>query len=303
MKEPIASIVIATYNRPEMIVRALASVLAQTRRDIEVVIIDDSPNDETEKVVKAISDQKIKYFRNVKRGNLPTARNQGVKFSDQNSKYIAFLDDDDELLPDFLEKAVGFLEENKDFSVVSTNAEYRTRAGKKIGDGRDSKNNEFWKETLSNGSVMRKSIFIDEGFWYDERKVMEDLDFAVRVLKDHKIKYLPDILRIYYPYPNPNEVSASSSLPLREIELFYEKHLKTYTDLGKKALGFFYLKLGREFMKAKEVERGRDLIWKSFSIYPTLKCFVYFLVALLFPGIFSNLNLRILKYRIFKGKL
>lgn len=303
MKDPIVSIVIATYNRPKMIARALACILAQTRQDIEAVIIDDSPNDETEKVVKAISDQRIKYFRNAKRGNLPTARNQGVKFSDQNSKYIAFLDDDDELLPDFLEKAVRFLEENKDFSVVNTNAEYRTREGRRIGDCRDSKNNVFWKETLSNGSVIRKSVFTEEGFWYDERKVMEDLDFAVRVLKDHKIKYLPEILRVYYPYPSAKEVSASSALPIKEINLFYEKHLKTYSDLGKEALGFFYLKLGREFMKAGDIGKGRKFLWKSFLSYPASKCLFYCLIASFFPCAFSNIKFRVLKYKIFKGKI
>jgi len=56
---PKASIIIPTYNRPHLIIRAIKSVLNQTYQNFEIVVIDDSPNDKTEKVVKSFNDKRI----------------------------------------------------------------------------------------------------------------------------------------------------------------------------------------------------------------------------------------------------
>ena len=300
---PKVSVIIPTYNRADAIGQAIKSVLNQTYRNFEIVIIDDSSDDETENVVKSFNDERIKYIHNKAKTNLPTARNQGVRESNLDSKYIAFLDDDDEWLPQFLEQTVKVLEEKKDSVMVITHAEMRSKSGEALGEARCNYPHEFWEQPIGSGCLIRKEIFMKENLWYDERKVFEDLDFGVRVLKEHKWKCLPEVLRIYYPYPLPNETSASSALPLKEIDLFYEKHHSTYSQLGKKALGFFYFKVGREFLKTGEIKKGRKNHLKAFLSYPHPKYFLYYLVSLFSPNLFQKVGFRLLKYKIFQGKL
>lgn len=159
---PKVSVIIPTYNRPALIQRAIKSVLNQTHQNFEIVIVDDSPNDETEKVVKSFNDQRIKYIKNKERKGPSAARNQGIKASDPQSKYIAFLDDDDEYLPILLEKAVKKMEENSEIVMVCTDAEMRDEKGRFIREMRWNFNKDFWRQSIGNGSVVRRDLFFKE---------------------------------------------------------------------------------------------------------------------------------------------
>jgi glycosyltransferase involved in cell wall biosynthesis len=295
------SVIIPTYKNYLLIGRAIKSLLNQTYQNFEIVIVDDSPDNKTEEVVRGFKDERIKYIHNKERTNLPGARNQGVKESSPDSKYVAFLDDDDEYLPQFLEKTIKVLEEKREIAVVIPWAELRTKDGKKIGELKCSSSDEFWRQRVGNGCVIRKEIFTKENFWFDERKVMDDVDFALRVLKDHKWECLPEILWIYYPYPEEGKQSASSALPLKEIELFYEKHYSTFSKLGKRALGFFYNKVGREFLKSGDVKRGRENLLKALLTHPSLSYFIYYLASLILPRSFQKIKIRIIKRKLFRG--
>jgi len=294
------SVIIPTYKNHFLIGRAIKSVLNQTYQNFEIIIIDDSPDNKTEEVVRSFKEERIKYIHNKERTNLPRARNQGVKESSSDSKYIAFLDDDDEYLSQFLEKAIKLLEEKKEIAVVIPWAELRTKDGKKIGELKCNSSDEFWRQRVGNGCVIRKEIFTEENFWFDERKVMDDVDFALRVLKNHKWECFPEILWIYYPYPEEGKQSASSALSLKEIESFYEKHYPTFSQLGKKALGFFYNKVGREFLKSGDIERGRKNLLKALLTYPSLRYFIYYLASLISPKSSQKIKIRILKRKFFR---
>jgi glycosyltransferase involved in cell wall biosynthesis len=98
---PSISVVICTYNRADRVGRAINSVLGQTFEDFELIVVDDGSADETQPVVQAIDDPRVRYvYRN--NGGLSAARNTGVSVS--SSRYVTFLDDDDEVLPAWLER-------------------------------------------------------------------------------------------------------------------------------------------------------------------------------------------------------
>ena len=111
------TIIIPTYKRSEMLDRAINSVLNQTYQNFEILIVDDNnPNTEyrkdTEKFMKRYKDNhKIRYIKMEKNGGGAAARNFGIK--NAKGKYIAFLDDDDEYLPEKLEKQLRFMVDNK----------------------------------------------------------------------------------------------------------------------------------------------------------------------------------------------
>lgn len=120
------SVCIPTYNRPALIARAIESILAQSSLPSEIVISDNSENEETEAVVKTFinrSEIPIKYHRHGK--NIGIAGNWNSLLYLASGTYVKFLNDDDELLPDCLlaiKRTLSFL--NQEVGVVTCAAEY-----------------------------------------------------------------------------------------------------------------------------------------------------------------------------------
>jgi glycosyltransferase involved in cell wall biosynthesis len=94
------SVILNTYNRAALLPRAIESVLAQTHDDFELVVADDGSIDRTPGVVAKFNDRRVRYVRQDNAG-LSVARNFGVASS--SGRYVTFLDDDDEVLPGWLE--------------------------------------------------------------------------------------------------------------------------------------------------------------------------------------------------------
>jgi glycosyltransferase involved in cell wall biosynthesis len=99
-------VVVPTYNRADRVGRTVASVLAQTDGDLEVVVVDDGSTDNTEAAVRAIDDARVRYVRQVNAGGC-AARNAGAAAG--RGRWLAFLDDDDVVEPAWLERLRGEL--------------------------------------------------------------------------------------------------------------------------------------------------------------------------------------------------
>jgi glycosyltransferase involved in cell wall biosynthesis len=97
---PDVSVVIPTLNRPSLVTRAVRSALAQSHRDIEVVVVVDGPDEATVAALAGIGDQRLRVVRNPTRQGAPNARNVGVR--EARAPWTALLDDDDEWHPDKL---------------------------------------------------------------------------------------------------------------------------------------------------------------------------------------------------------
>ncbi|MGH2727704.1 MAG: glycosyltransferase family 2 protein, partial [Actinomycetota bacterium] len=96
MTSPLVSVIVTTYERQAMLGEAIASVLAQTIQDFEIVVVDDaSPTPAT-----APADPRIRVVRRETNGGEPAARNSGLDAA--RGRYVAFLDDDDRYVPERL---------------------------------------------------------------------------------------------------------------------------------------------------------------------------------------------------------
>lgn len=117
---PTVSVVMSTYNRSDLLPKAINSVLAQTYDDFEFIIINDGSTDNTVEVLKkyAKQDSRIKIITNSPNQGLITSLNKGLDVA--RGKYIARLDDDDMAFPNRFEKQVVFLEANPDIAVVGS---------------------------------------------------------------------------------------------------------------------------------------------------------------------------------------
>src|ERR1051325_4458502 len=96
---PAIRVIIPTYNRRDMLVRAVDSVLTQTRSDFEVIVVDDGSTDGTEQAFLPERDQRVKYIRQSNAGP-SAARNRAAQAA--SGAYFAFLDSDDTFLPNKL---------------------------------------------------------------------------------------------------------------------------------------------------------------------------------------------------------
>ncbi|WP_413200159.1 glycosyltransferase family 2 protein [Nostoc piscinale] len=110
--QPIVSVIVPTFNRANFLSRAISSILQQTFSNFELIIVDDGSTDNTAEVVKEFTDPRIKFLPLGKNYGGSYARNQGIKAA--STELIAFLDSDDEWLPDKLELQIKRLQESDD---------------------------------------------------------------------------------------------------------------------------------------------------------------------------------------------
>lgn len=121
-EEALVSIIIPTYKRSKYIERTIESVLKQSYKNIEIIVVDDNNpetifREETEKIMEKYKDYKnIKYIKHKKNMNGCTARNTGLEHA--KGKYICFLDDDDIIYQNKLKEQVCFLENNPQYGAV-----------------------------------------------------------------------------------------------------------------------------------------------------------------------------------------
>ncbi|WP_083672937.1 glycosyltransferase family 2 protein [Micromonospora sp. CB01531] len=99
-RTPDVSVVIPTCDRPDLVLRAVRSALAQTVDTIEVIVVVDGADEATLKALAAVPDDRLRVVPLAERGGAPNARNVGVR--EARAEWTAFLDDDDEWLPEKL---------------------------------------------------------------------------------------------------------------------------------------------------------------------------------------------------------
>lgn len=105
---PLVTAAITTFRRPHILAGALKSALRQTYRNIEVIVVDDFSQDETEAVVAEAGNGRARYIRHYSNRGLGASRNTALDAA--SGMYIAYLDDDDEWLPEKVEKQVSVAE-------------------------------------------------------------------------------------------------------------------------------------------------------------------------------------------------
>lgn len=102
------SIVIISYNRSNLLQKTLKSIINQTLKDLEIILVDDGSDDNTLAMINSLNEPRIKYYNFGRIGNLSKLRNLGIKHS--NYELIAFCDDDDLWSPDKLKEQIKFMD-------------------------------------------------------------------------------------------------------------------------------------------------------------------------------------------------
>lgn len=202
------SIIIPSYQRPVSLKRAINSCMAQTYKDIEIIVVDDNNPDtedriETEKVMQEYNrNQNIIYLKHDKNRNGSAARNTGIRCA--KGEYITFLDNDDILFPNKIEKQVRQLEElPKEYGVSFCAVEMRDEENNKLmkvihpKESRDARFDilrlRFGSGSGSNPLFRREAV--DRTGFFDERfKRNQDVEYMVRIAREFKPAALDEVL-------------------------------------------------------------------------------------------------------------
>lgn len=117
--KPTISVVMPVYNRTDVLARAIESILNQTEKDFEFIIIDDGSNEQTKNVLKSYAqkDKRIQVYQNETNKGISYSRQRGLDLA--RGKYIAIMDSDDWSVPERLEKSLIFMKENPEIDAMS----------------------------------------------------------------------------------------------------------------------------------------------------------------------------------------
>ena len=206
------SVIIPTYNRAKKVCRAVGSVLDQTYRDFEVIVIDDASTDDTEERLREFTGR-IQVIRNHVNRGVSAARNRGI--NESGGRYIALLDSDDYWLPEKLKVQVEFFRQNPD-AVICQAKEIWIRKGKRVNPGQKhlKPSGDIFVPSLklclvSPSAVMFKRSLLDEVGMFDETfPVCEDYDLWLRIAGKYPI-YLIDKDLLVKEGGAPDQLSAS----------------------------------------------------------------------------------------------
>ncbi|QOY52663.1 glycosyltransferase family 2 protein [Candidatus Sulfurimonas baltica] len=194
------SVVIPTYNRYEVLQRALASVYSQTHKPKEVIVIDDGSNDETSQIKKLFPQVKYIYQKNT---GVSSARNLGIKNSTCN--WITFLDSDDEWHKDKLALHVEFHKNNRDILMSYTDEKWiRDGIEVKIPKKFHKFGGDIFEKCLSHciiapsAAMMHIDLINRVGLFDESLEVCEDYEMWLRVTCRDKVGLIDEKLITKY---------------------------------------------------------------------------------------------------------
>ncbi len=187
------SVVIPTYNRKHTLTRAIESILTQTIKPLEIIIVDDGSDDGTREWIK--EEYPFIQYLNQNNSGVSASRNRGI-FS-ANGNWIAFLDSDDEWIPEKLERQLSILRSDKEAVFCHTN-EIWIRNGTRVNQMKkhEKYGGYIFEKCLDmcrispSSSIIKKEVFDHIGYFDESLIVCEDYDLWLRIAAHYKVLFL-----------------------------------------------------------------------------------------------------------------
>lgn len=200
---PKVSVIMPVYNGEKYIAKAIESILHQTYKDFELILVDDCGTDGSVDIAEAYKriDDRIRIIHNSENKGIAYSRNVGI--DECKGKYIAIMDDDDYAFECRLEKQVKFLDNHPEYDVVGGKAQMINEQGIIIGpnidvlkDPNKIKTMFLFFNLFNNSEVMfRKSVIDEYGIRYEDGLLgMEDFKFWIRISKIGKMTNIDDLI-------------------------------------------------------------------------------------------------------------
>ncbi len=194
---PTVSVLIPTYNRAHTIGRAVESVLGQTHRELECIVIDDASSDETIELLKKYDDPRVKIIQHRENRGVSQARNTG--FRQSHGKWIALLDSDDEWLPHRLESQLKLAKERPGLPLIH-GEELWVRRGKRVNPKKihQKSGGRIFKRCLHlclispSATLMKRSLYEEMKGFREDYPVCEDYELWLRVTARYEVGFVEE---------------------------------------------------------------------------------------------------------------
>lgn len=281
-KIPLFSVVIPLYNKEKYIKRTINSVLNQTCKDFEIIVVDDKSTDNSLNIVKQFKDERIRIFKQKKNKGASFARNFGIKKA--KAPYIAFLDADDVYIKDFLQEILRLTDKYKNIKFFAT-AYKKVFDNKKtelkaLGSRRDFIVKSFIASVAKNkffihisSVVVHKSVFAKTGYFgylskesKKSNSFGEDFDMWLRIARRYKLCYSNHVGSLYYKNTTNNvttdkkegyDYKSYENTLIKMIHLFRKSNeQKIYINL----LNKLYSRIIVQFIVTGQINKAKRML-------------------------------------------
>lgn len=305
--------VVPAYNCGRFIARALASVRAQTYPPSEIIVVDDGSTDDTRSIVRGLG-RDVLLVEQENRGP-SAARNRGVAAA--SSDVIAFLDADDEWLPNAVETMVRVLVEQPEVALVTADKcaidelgnvmrpswfaahGVATRVGAWKCRSVPNAVAELVKTNFVNTSVvvLRRDAFVDAGGFNPELRYGEDLELWVRIASRRPIVCLPQVLGRYRIHGGATTRATEPLLRglIRMSEVIAERCGEVLAEQGgssRELVANAYTNLGYWLFTQTRQDEARHTLARALSIRPTARALRYWCLSWLPPAVARSIRER-----------
>lgn len=278
------SVVIPAYNKAELTMRTVESVLKQTYRNVEIIVVDDGSTDSTRERL-AMYGNTIRYMYK-ENGGACSARNMGIRAA--RGEYIGLIDCDDLYLPKKIEMSVAYLEKHPHIGFVRTPAYFIDANDRIISIYSHSQRSYvgwIYKKLLlfnfiCNSTVIaKKACFGNVGLFDETVFSPADWDMWLRLSEKYKAGYLPVPLTKYRI--SHNYILNNLEKVEKEDRLILEKELQRHPDLGRllkrRARSNLYLRFATAYLRKDSYDKAKGLFLASMYTNPFhVKAIIYF---------------------------
>ena len=275
---PTVSVVIPTYNRTDLLPRAIDSVLNQTYTNLECIVVDGASAEDTQSVIDEYEDKRLRYFEREQNKNASAGRNTGIEHS--HGEYIAFLDDDDEWLPTKIEKQLSaFSRVSSDVGIVYCWMDYIKQSGELVREYRPEAKGYIFPEMLdgqrigNSSTLLVRSEAVEKVDGFDESLSRgDDGDFIRRICKKYEVNYVPEVLVKYYVHHGHKRLTNSDPQGIRNAihgeKIKFEKfgeELQNHPDRASN----IYLQIADHYTQLRDWQNVIKYYIKAISTNPT----------------------------------
>lgn len=241
------SIIIPTYNRKDIIINSIQSVLNQTYKNIEVIVIDDCSSDNTDNEINKIKDNRFRYIKIRKNKGSNYCRNLGIKKA--TGQYISFLDSDDKMLNNKLEKQIINMKINKsnfDFCKIRIYINNNNNLNKldipKEKQIKNILNGNIIDELCRDNFISTQSILVEkkilEKFLFDEKLPrLQDYDLALRIIPKVKVSFTNE--KLVKLFLQKDSIGNSLSKLINAITILLQKNYNISLEQKKNMINYF----------------------------------------------------------------
>lgn len=291
------SVIIPTFNRKEQIGRAIRSVLNQIYQDFEIIVVDDCSTDNTEEVVKSFRDNRIICISHDRNRGGSASRNTGIRAS--RGKYVAFLDSDDEWLPEKLNMQMTIFRDDPDCGAVYTDIQHVHGNNSLVVHHRSFSEKNLLRELLisnvigtASSVVVRRECFDTLGLFDEELPSCQDWDMWIRIATRYRFRRVPVPLVIYHL--DGVRISKDSNAVRIGHELITLKHKEILRKAGREVEAAHHFVLGNKYCHWGDTVSGRKHLWIALRTYPfNIKHILYFFFACFGAGVYRRaINLK-----------